>query len=194
MEEIQDIQHNEVDKTNTNCPNTEENPVSDASTETREGNEAPQQEISQEEQLRLDLEKLKDQHLRTVAEFDNYRKRTLKEKSELIKNGGEKVLVELLPILDDFELAIKHSDDTNEDDPVRQGILLIYNKLIEFVRKQGVHAIETEGAAFDDQYHEAIALIPAPTPDLKGKVIDCVQRGYIMGEKVIRYARVVVGE
>lgn len=186
MEENQDIHTPEKDKVTDTGDLAQEVETSAA--------ETPAEEVSVEETLRQEIEHLKDQHLRTAAEFDNYRKRTLKEKSELIKNGGEKVLVELLPIVDDFELAIKHSDETDEEDPMREGILLIYNKMMEFLRKQGIQPIETENAPFDDQYHEAIALVPAPEESLKGKVIDCIQKGYTLGEKVIRYARVVVGE
>lgn len=137
---------------------------------------------------------VKEQLLRTMAEFDNYRKRTLKEKAELIKNGGERALVDLLPIIDDFDLAIKHTTDKVGEDPILEGIMIIYNKFYEYLAKQGVKAIETEGAVFDDNYHEAIAVVPAPTPEQKGKILDCVKKGYVLNEKVIRYAHVVVGE
>lgn len=145
-------------------------------------------------ELQESLNKLNDQHLRMLAEYDNYRKRTLQEKSDLIKNGGERVLKELLPIVDDFELAVKHARESkSEEDPIIEGLLLIYNKLIGYLEKQGVVRIEATGAPFDDNLHEAVAMIPAPTPEQKGQVIDCVRTGYMLHDKVLRHAHVVVG-
>lgn len=155
---------------------------------------APQCEEQRLAELQESLNKLNDQHLRMLAEYDNYRKRTLQEKSDLIKNGGERVLKELLPIVDDFELAVKHARESkSEEDPIIEGLLLIYNKLIGYLEKQGVVRIEATGAPFDDNLHEAVAMIPAPTPEQKGQVIDCIRTGYMLHDKVLRHAHVVVG-
>lgn len=137
---------------------------------------------------------LNDSHLRLMAEFDNYRKRTLREKSELIKSAGESVLVNLLPLADDFERGLEVSKDSMDVQAVRQGMELIYSKLTAFLQQNGVKVIETENSAFDTEFHEAITTIPAPSEDLKGKIIDCVQKGYLLNDKVIRFAKVVVGE
>jgi molecular chaperone GrpE len=137
---------------------------------------------------------LNDSHLRLMAEFDNYRKRTLREKSELIKSAGESVLVNLLPLADDFERGLEVSKDSMDVEAVRQGMELIYSKLTAFLQQNGVKVIETENNAFDTEFHEAITTIPAPSEDLKGKIIDCVQKGYLLNDKVIRFAKVVVGE
>lgn len=165
--------------------------VNDAETDTA----TPQSEGTQRlAELQESLDKLNDQHLRMLAEYDNYRKRTLQEKSDLIKNGGERVLKELLPIVDDFELAVKHARESkSEEDPIVEGLLLIYDKLIGYLEKQGVVMIEATGSPFDDNLHEAVAMIPAPTPEQKGKVIDCVRTGYMLHDKVLRHAHVVVG-
>lgn len=142
-----------------------------------------------------ELTELKDTHLRLIADFDNYRKRTLKEKAELIKSGGEKVFIELLPIMDDFERAIKSINETvAEGDALKEGVDLIYNKFVSFLNKNGVKEIETKDAPFDTDLFEAVAIIPAPIPQLKGKVVECVEKGYTLHDKVIRHAKVVVGE
>lgn len=141
-----------------------------------------------------ELASLKDTHLRLMAEYDNYRKRTLKEKADLIKNGGEKVLAGLLPIVDDFEraLTLEPADDLSK--AIYEGGSLIYNKLIAFLNQHSVKAIETKEKEFDADLFDAVATIPAPDNRLKGKVVDCVQKGYTLNEKVIRHAKVVVGE
>ena len=137
--------------------------------------------------------KLKDQLLRTIAEFENYKKRTLKEKTELILNGGEKTITAILPVLDDFERALA---DTNTDDPaaIKEGMDLIFKKFIKTLEGLGVHKIETEDKDFDVDFHEAIAMVPGMGDDKKGKVIDCVQTGYMLNDKVIRHAKVAVGQ
>ncbi len=137
---------------------------------------------------------LNDSHLRLMAEFDNYRKRTLREKADLIKTGGESTLTNLLPIIDDFERAMENVRKAEDVDAVREGVELIYNKFIAYLGQQGVKPIETINKPFDMETSEAVAIIPAPEKDLKGKVLDCVQTGYIMNDKVIRHAKVVVGE
>ena len=144
--------------------------------------------------LQQKYDELNDTHLRLRAEFDNYRKRTMREKADLIKMGGESALKNLLPVIDDFERALQNSRATEEMDASREGVDLIYTKFINYLGQQGVKAIEAVGRPFDTEEFEAIATIPAPQPDMKGKVIDCVQTGYILYDKVLRHARVVVGE
>ena len=144
--------------------------------------------------LRQKYEELNDTHLRLRAEFDNYRKRTMREKADLIKMGGEGALKNLLPVIDDFERALQNIPTTEEVKALREGVELIYTKFINYLGQQGVKAIEAVGEPFDTEEFEAIATIPAPQPDLKGKVIDCVQTGYVLYDKVLRHARVVVGE
>ena len=133
-------------------------------------------------------------NLYKIAEFDNYRKRTIKEKAELILNGGEKTITALLPVLDDLERAMQHMDKATDVDSLREGVELIINKLQKTLSEQGLSRIDTANADFTTDLHEAIAFIPAPTEELKGKVVDCVQAGYKLNEKVIRYAKVAVGQ
>jgi molecular chaperone GrpE len=135
----------------------------------------------------------KDKYLRLSAEFDNYRKRTLKEKAELIKNGAEKTLTAILPVLDDLERAVK-TPASEETKAIQEGIELIYNKFVKVLSQEGLQKIETEGQAFDTDFHEAIALIPAQSDDQKNQILDCVQTGYTLNEKVIRHAKVVVAQ
>ena len=136
----------------------------------------------------------RDKYLRLSAEFDNYRKRTLKEKAELIKNGGEKTLTAILPVLDDFERALKNMEASEETKAMKEGVELIFNKFNKLLSQEGLQKIETEGREFDVDFHEAIALIPAPSEDLKGKILDCVQTGYMLNDKVIRHAKVAVAQ
>lgn len=133
-------------------------------------------------------------YLRLSAEFDNYRKRTMKEKAELILNGGEKSISSILPIVDDFERALKNMETATDVAAVKEGVELIYNKFMSVLGQNGVKVIETKEQPLDTDYHEAIAVIPAPNEALKGKILDCVQTGYILNDKVIRHAKVVVGE
>lgn len=179
---------------NINCE-TEEQTI-----ETQEANaeNANEQEATQQEELdpvtkaQLEAEQWKDKYIRLVAEFDNYKKRTLKEKTELIFNGSEKTIGAVLPILDDFERAI--ADNTDNATAVKEGFSLIYKKFFETLEKLGVKKIETEDADFNVDYHEAIAMVPGMGDDKKGKVIDCVQTGYTLNDKVIRHAKVAVGQ
>ncbi len=152
-----------------------------------------QQEQDSMEALQEENAKLKDQLLRTIAEFDNYKKRTLKEKTELILNGGEKTIGAILPVLDDFERALA---DTHTEDPaaIKEGMELIFKKFSKTLEGMGVKKIETEGQDFDVDFHEAIAMVPGMGDDKKGKVIDCVQTGYMLNDKVIRHAKVAVGQ
>lgn len=151
-------------------------------------------EESELDQLRHQVEEQQDKYLRLSAEFDNYRKRTMKEKAELIKNGGEKAISAILPILDDLERAMKAGDAHEEVQAMREGIELIYQKFLKILSQQGVQVIETAGQPFDTDFHEAIALVPAPAEDQKGKILDCVQTGYKLNDKVIRHAKVVVAQ
>ena len=163
--------------------------------------ETPAQELSVEEQLANMLGEAqqmvseeRDKYLRLSAEFDNYRKRTLKEKAELIKNGAEKTLTAILPVLDDFERALKNMEASEETNAMKEGVELIFNKFQKILGQEGLQKIETEGKDFDVDFHEAIALIPAPSEDLKGKILDCVQTGYMLNEKVIRHSKVAVAQ
>ncbi len=167
---------------------------------TQETLEQETSEKAQEEETKDPLDtaldeiaKLKDQLLRTVAEFENYKKRTLKEKAELILNGGEKTITAILPVLDDFERALA---DTHTDDPaaIKEGMDLIFKKFIKTLEGLGVQKIDTTDKDFDVDYHEAIAMVPGMGDDKKGKVIDCVQTGYMLNDKVIRHAKVAVGQ
>ncbi len=140
------------------------------------------------------IAEFKDKYLRSVAEFDNYRKRTLKERAELILNGGEKVITTLLPVLDDMERAIQNGAKTDDVAVLREGMELIYHKLVKVLESNGVTAIETENADFDTDIHEAVAMVPGMGDDKKGKVIDCLIKGYKLNDKVIRHAKVAVGQ
>lgn len=144
-------------------------------------------------QKTAEVEELNDQLLRKIAEFDNYRKRTLKEKAELILNGGEKTISAILPVLDDMERALSGMKNSEDISAVIEGVELIYKKFVDTLEKQGVTIIETKDADFNVDLHEAVAQIPAPTEDMKGKIIDCTLKGYKMGDKVIRHSQVVVG-
>lgn len=165
----------------------EENAVADNMTDEN-------QEQKELEELKKKYNKLNDSHLRLMAEFDNYRKRTLREKSELIKNGGENALTQLLPVIDDFERALQNIRTAEDVKAVAEGVELIYSKFMTYLSHQNVKPIETVGEPFDAETSEAVAMIPAPDADMKGKVLDCVQTGYTLNEKVIRHAKVVVGE
>lgn len=159
-----------------------------------EENSAADNVADEQDGLQKKYDELNDSHLRLMAEYDNYRKRTLREKSELIKNGGESALTHLLPIIDDFERALQNIRKTEDIEAINEGIELIYNKFMGYLSQQGVKPIETVGKPFDTEEAEAVAIIPAPEPDMKGKVLDCVQTGYTLNDKVIRHAKVVVGE
>ncbi len=155
-----------------------------------------EKELTVEEQLdaaKKEIEELNDKLLRKIAEFDNYRKRTLKEKTELILNGGEKTIVSILPVIDDMERALKNMQKAEDVAAVLEGVELIYKKFMDILAKQGVSVIETKDADFNVDIHEAIAQLPAPTEELKGKVMDCTLTGYKLNDKVIRHAQVVVG-
>lgn len=183
-----------------NDENVESNVISDDNTEDTSANtdnsaEEKTTELTVEEQLeaaKKEVEQYKDKYLRAVAEFDNYRKRTLKEKAELLLNGSEKAVCAFLPILDDFERAI--ADKTEDVNAIKEGVRIIFNKFNKTLESLGVRKIETEGKDFDVDFHEAVAMVPGMGDDKKGKVIDCVQTGYQLNDKVIRHAKVAVGQ
>ena len=177
-------------------PDTE-NPEENTATEntTEESTEKEQEE--EKDPLTVaneQIDELKDKYLRTVAEFDNYRKRTLKEKAELILNGGEKTITAILPVLDDMERAIANGEKTEDPQVLREGIQLIFAKFQKTLEGLGVSKIETAEADFNTDVHEAIAMVPGMGDDKKGKVLDCVQTGYKLNDKVIRHAKVAVGQ
>jgi len=146
------------------------------------------------EELQVRYNQLNDTYLRSLAEFDNYRKRSLREKADLIKTGGESVLINVLSVVDDLERGLAATKEAQDIESVKQGMELIYTKFQNFLKQSGITAIETEGKDFDTDLHEAITTIPAPCEDLKDKVVDCVQKGYYLHDKVIRFAKVVVGK
>ena len=155
---------------------------------------APAEEKDPLEAAKEEIEQLKTQILYKTAEFDNYRKRTLKEKAELILNGGEKAVGAILPVIDDMERAIENGEKTDDPQVLREGMELIYHKFMKALEGLGVKKIETENADFDTDLHDAVAMVPGMGDDKKGKVIDCLQTGYQLNEKVIRHAKVAVGQ
>lgn len=190
-----------------NTPQEEEvvkNPEAEtAQTQTEDQSNAQeaQEELTPEQQLSKDLEaaqatieEQKDKYLRLSAEFDNYRKRTMKEKAELIKNGGEKAIAAVLPILDDLERALANMQQADDVKAMYEGIDLIYQKFLKNLNQEGLEKMNPVGEAFDTDFHEAVALIPAQEEEQKGKVLDCVQTGYKLNDKVIRHAKVVVAQ
>ena len=180
-----------------NTENTE-NSENSESTEAEKTEEAAQEEEAEEldplETAQKEIEELKTQILYKAAEFENYRKRTLKERAELILNGGEKVITAILPVLDDMERAIANGTKTEDPQVLREGMELIYQKFVKTLESQGVSKIETKDADFDTDVHEAVAMVPGMGDDKKGKVIDCLQEGYKLNDKVIRHAKVAVGQ
>lgn len=182
-------------------PQTDDNVTEASADNVAEGADNVAEEKKEEEEekdpLTLAQEEaadLKDKYLRSVAEFDNYRKRMLKEKTELILNGGEKVITAILPVLDDMERAIDNGKKTGDAAVLQEGMELIYQKLMKTLEGQGVKKMDTTDADFNTDVHEAIAMVPGMGDDKKGKVIDCVQTGYTLNDKVIRHAKVAVGQ
>lgn len=172
----------------------EQEEVKNVETVAEEATETAQD--TQETQVADDLAdkilKLNDQHLRLMAEFDNYKKRTLKERADLIKYSGERVFIDMLPIIDDFERALAHLPE--EDSPLKEGIIMIHSSFVNFLKNNGVKEMDTKDKDFDMDLHEAISMFPAADESQKGKIIDCTQKGYMFHDKVIRYAKVVVAE
>ncbi len=193
----EEVKEKEVKKEELNVEEAP-NPAEDQPQNEQTEESAP---LTHEEELEKELEKAqevieeqKDKYLRLSAEFDNFRKRTIKEKAELILNGGEKSLGSILPVVDDFERAIKTMETATDVNAVKEGVELIYNKFMAVLAQNGVKVIETKDQPLDTDYHEAIAVIPAPSEAQKGKILDCVQTGYTLNSKVLRHAKVVVGE
>ena len=176
--------------------NIEEEQLTDEKAEQEES--TPEQEPAEEkdplEIAKEEIADLKDKYLRQVAEFDNYRKRTLKERAELILNGGEKVITSLLPVLDDMERALQSGEKTDDPKVLREGMELIYHKFTKALEGHGVTKIDTDNADFDTDIHEAVAMVPGMGDEKKGKVIDCLTTGYKLNDKVIRHAKVAVGQ
>lgn len=143
---------------------------------------------------RAEIEKEKKEYLFLMADFDNFRKRVMREKADLLKNAGERVISGLLPIVDDFERGLAAAAEAKDAEAVRQGMEMIYQKLVRYLESQGVKAMDSNGTDFDPDLHEAIATVPAPTPEQKGKVLDTTQKGYMLNDKVLRHAKVAVGE
>ncbi len=177
--------------------NKQENSTHEDHKSKRENNDKESEQAKEEErdplaEARAEIEELKDRYLRTAAEFDNYKKRTLREKADLILNGGVKTVTAILPILDDFERAI--ADKSEDPKVIKEGMQMIFNKFVKTLESLGVKEIDTKDQDFNTDYHEAVAMVPGMGDDKKGKVIDCVQTGYTMNDKVIRHAKVAVGQ
>ena len=167
----------------------------DENEESKENEKSAEEKKADElEELGIKLQDINDKYVRLSAEFDNYRKRTLKEKMDLTKSAGEKILINILPVMDNFERALQSIDSAKDIDAVKEGVHLIYSNFKEFVTQNGVKEIETDNRSFDTDIHEAITKIPAPSKKLKGKVVDCIEKGYFLHDKVIRFAKVVIGE
>lgn len=193
---VQETVQNENNEQTTQNENTEENQNTDNKAEEGDNNtdaaDKKAEEIDPLTKAQQEVEELKKQLLYKTAEFENYRKRTLKEKAELILNGGEKTVAAILPILDDFERAI--ADKSEDPKAIKEGVQMIFNKFVKTLEGLGVKKIETNDKDFDVDFHEAIAMVPEMGDDKKGKIIDCVQTGYTMNDKVIRHAKVAVGQ
>ncbi|WP_289055895.1 nucleotide exchange factor GrpE [Carboxylicivirga marina] len=162
-----------------------------------ESNEEQTEDVPEQSEEEAAIEKLKeanDKYLRLSAEYDNYRRRTLKEKMELTKTAGESILLALLPVIDDLDRAMNHMDDAKDVDALKEGMQLIHTKFNDFLGQQGMKEIEAKEKDFDTDVHEAVTKIPAPSDEMKGKVIDCIEKGYTLHEKVVRFSKVVVGE
>jgi len=194
-------QHKENEPISGTTQDTIEAQNSDTITENHEDDKASKKMKSKKdkhevlaEELGIKLAELSDKHLRLQAEFDNFRKRTMKEKADLIKSGGESLLISIIPVVDDFERALQLMKNVPDEDAGKKGTQLIYNKFGEFLKQNNIKEIDALNQNFDVDLHEAITKIPVPDESLKGKVVDVVQKGYLMNDKVIRFAKVVIGE
>ena len=188
IEDEETLNEDPVEETDKEAEN---NAAEEATAETQEEETEEQDPL---EKAQAEIEELKNQLLYKAAEFDNYRKRTLKERAELILNGGEKFITAILPIIDDMERAIESGAKTDDPEVLREGMELIHQKFIKVLEAQGVSKIDTENADFDTDVHEAVAMVPGMGDEKKGKVIDCLQQGYKLNNKVIRHAKVAVGQ
>lgn len=194
---IQQEEEMKMDETPMNEENTEVAQEEGVSAEKENTNGENEETLSLEDELtkaKTTIDELTDKYLRTVAEFENYKKRTLKEKAELILNGGEKTIAAILPILDDMERAIQTTENVDDATSIKEGWDLIYKKLVSILEGQGVKKINTTDEDFNVDFHEAVAMVPGVSDAQKGKVIDCVQTGYTLNDKVIRHAKVAVGQ
>ena len=185
---------NDIQTEETQDETTVDNETAEAEGENEAAENEAENDVEKDplEEAQSQIAALKDQLLRTIAEFENYKKRTIKEKMELIQNGGAKTVTAILPILDDFERAV--ADESEDAAAIKEGTRMIFNKFVKSLESIGVKQIETEGQDFNTDYHEAVAMVPGMEDDKKGKVIDCVQTGYTMNDKVIRHAKVAVGQ
>lgn len=179
---------NENESTNENHLDKEEIEVNEEST-----NEEEKENLSSEDTLKADLEELNNKYLRLYAEFDNYKRRTSRERIDLLQSAGKDVIVDLLPVLDDLERALKALDEHESDSSTKEGIQLVAHKLKNTLQQKGLKAMESINQPFDADFHEAVTNIPAPNEEMKGKVIDEIVKGYLLNDKVLRYAKVVVG-
>lgn len=186
------LENEQVDETVNAAPEVEAPEEAQAVDEVDEtaAQESPEAKLAE---LEAALEKEKKEYLFLMAEFDNFRKRTLKEKSEILRNGAESAMKGILPIVDDFERGLDAIKSTDNAEAVKEGMVLIYNKFIKYLEQNGVKAMESTGADFNDDLHEAVALVPG-TPEQKGKVIDTLEKGYMLNDKVLRHAKVAVGQ
>lgn len=176
-------------------PDFAEQPEAQNKKETKKDKAHKKSKVEEQlEKAESELLDLKDKHIRLQAEFDNYRKRTLKERMELLKTASESLLISILPVIDDFDRAVQTLDAVEEEGHLKDGVMLIYNKFQDFLKQNGVKEIEAKEQTFDTDLHEAITTFPAPTEELKGKIIDVVQKGYYLNDKVIRHSKVVIGE
>lgn len=190
QEQVKEEEELQQEETQTEAQNAEVE-SQNAEEEQSAKEETPEDKIAA---LQAELEKSQKEYLFLMAEFDNYRKRTVKEKAELIKNGGEKAMLGLLPVIDDFERAIDAIDKSSDVEGLKEGVDLIYNKFMKYLESQQVKPMESTGTDFDADIYEAVTTFPAPDESMKGKVIDTVQKGYTINEKVLRHAKVVVGQ
>lgn len=199
-----DIKKEEIEEQELNKDNTEsvenndsekvESKEAEAKSDKKKKKSKKTSKDDQIEELGNKLQEMNDKYMRLSAEFDNYRKRTLKEKMELTKTAGENILINILPVMDNFERAMKSVSDAKDIEAIKEGITHIYKNFGEFLKQNGVAEIQASNEVFDTDLHEALTKIPAPNEDLKGKVVDCIEKGYKLNDKVIRYAKVVVGE
>ncbi len=190
-EEVKAQTEETTDKTS---PKEEEKDATKKSSRKKKASAELEKKDKEIEELRYKMSDINDKYLRLSAEFDNYRKRTLKEKTDLIKTAGGQVLVDMLPVADDFERALQSMENAESITAVKEGVELIFNKFRDFIKAKGIVEIDALNQEFDTDFHEALTKIPAPSDDLKGKVVDVIQKGYKIDEKVVRYAKVVVGE
>jgi molecular chaperone GrpE len=193
------IQHQQtMSRKKDNKENTEEttleNQQQTAEDQNQETSESPKSELSREEELEIQLAEAKDKHLRLFAEFDNYRKRTSKQQLDMIRNAGSEMIKTILPVLDDLDRAAELNEKTEDINVVKEGFKLIHHKFAAILERNGLKEIEAKGLEFNTDLHEAITNIPAPTQDMKGKVIDVVEKGYYLNDHVLRFSKVVVGQ